>query len=657
MAFNRVQAQGGACTQPGQTPATAFPVCGISVFEQKEVPLCGNTRLVVPGCGGAGGALYTNKNPYWYKFTCFESGTLGFTIQPKDPADDYDWQLYDITGVDPNQVFTNPNIVVTGNWAGNPGSTGTSANGVSYIQCASPYTGTESRFAQMPQLIAGHEYLLLVSHFTETQSGYDLSFGGGTAVINDPRRPGLLRLNTSCDATKIFIKTDKKVKCSSIAADGSDFIIPGSDVRVVSARAHCSGFDTDSIMVQLDRPLPPGQYQITVRQGTDGNTMLDYCDFSMPAGQSLPVRIVSIPPTPMDSLRPVACAPTELHLVFKKRIRCASVASNGANFSVEGPEPVEISGIRMNCDAEGMSNGITLQLRSPLSRGGDYRIVLRETILDECLQPTPVNSSIGFSVKDTVNADFSYTLTEDCEQVLLQFAHNGSNGVSSWNWQLDQQGPSMLQAPSASFKPYGKRNISLVVSNGFCSDTVRRTLDLGERLRANFEVAPFLCPEDSLFVLNKSTGRIATYQWLFGDGETGTGIVPAGKRYKNQGRQTDYTISLIVQNAAGCADTLTRDLTLLMTCRIDVPNAFTPNGDHVNDNFQPLNAFKADEFLFRIYNRAGQLLFETTDWRAKWDGTYKDEPQSAGVYAWTLQYRHRDTGQFFQRKGSVTLIR
>ena len=118
------------CNAPGQTPSTAFPVCGTKVFNQKEVPICRTASLVVPGCSGST-ADYGDRNPYWYKFTCYEAGTLGFLITPKDLGDDYDWQLYDITGHEPNDVFTDASLVVTANWAGTYGITGASAGGVS----------------------------------------------------------------------------------------------------------------------------------------------------------------------------------------------------------------------------------------------------------------------------------------------------------------------------------------------------------------------------------------------------------------------------------------------------------------------------------------------------------------------------------------------
>src|SRR5690349_16040747 len=93
------------CTTLGQTPSTAFPVCGTTTFNQVSVPLCSTNSLYVPGCSGTG-ANYENKNPYWYKFTCYVAGSLGFVITPISDNEDYDWQLFDITGHDPNDIFT-----------------------------------------------------------------------------------------------------------------------------------------------------------------------------------------------------------------------------------------------------------------------------------------------------------------------------------------------------------------------------------------------------------------------------------------------------------------------------------------------------------------------------------------------------------------------
>ena len=123
-------------------------------------------------------------SPFWYRFTCYADGTLGFLITPNNLNDDYDWQVFDITGHDPNDVYKDASLFVACSWSGFRGITGATAAGTSLVNCA----GNAPLFSSMPTLIAGHNYLLVVSNFTNQQGGYQLSFtigtpGGGTAVI------------------------------------------------------------------------------------------------------------------------------------------------------------------------------------------------------------------------------------------------------------------------------------------------------------------------------------------------------------------------------------------------------------------------------------------------------------------------------------------
>ncbi len=80
-------------------------------------------------------------------------------------------------------------------------------------------------------------------------------------------------------------------------------------------------------------------------------------------------------------------------------------------------------------------------------------------------------------------------------------------------------------------------------------------------------------------------------------------------------------------------------------------------GDGLNDYLQPNNVIKADNLLFRVYNRLGQLVFETRDWTRKWDGRINGVLQQTGVYTWLLTYTHHDTGEKVFMKGTTLLIR
>ncbi|MEO5681555.1 MAG: gliding motility-associated C-terminal domain-containing protein [Chitinophagaceae bacterium] len=659
----QLQAQTSACSTLGQTPATAFPLCTKDTFTQSTVPICTNRRVNVPGCGPATGD-YADKNPFWYRFTCYQAGTLGFMITPNDLSDDYDWQLYDITAVtDLNAVYTNAALFVVGNWSGSAGVTGAAVTGTHVVECASAPADNINTFSVQPVLQLGHTYLLMVSHYSDNQSGYKLSFIGGTAVINDPRLPDLQKLQPSCDATVITLKLDSKMKCNSLATDGSDFmIVPAAATVIAATGAGCSSsFDMDSVTLILSNPLPPGSYSLSIKKGRDANTLLDDCDRDIPAGHQLPFVITPLQPTPLDSISPVKCAPSQLELVFKKHIRCNSIAADGSDFIITGPAPVTVLSAAGVCNND-LSYSIILKLAAPVVKGGIYQVAMKpgsdgNTVIDECGQRTPAGSAVSFTVKDTVSADFNYKISLGCRADTIEFLHDALNGVNQWLWVFDAAGASSLQGKAIVFTTFGQKQISLIVSNGFCSDSIVKTISLNNELDAAFETSDLLCPEDAAGFKNNSKGDIIGYSWNFGNGNTSLQQLPVPQNYPKIGAEKTYPVQLIVENTSHCFDTATSKIKVLKTCYIAVPNAFTPNGDLLNDYLYPLNAFKADNLEFNVYNRLGQLVFHTINWTKKWDGTVGGHIQSAGTYVWTLRYTNRDTGKKIFLKGSSILIR
>ena len=662
-----VQGKGQACTTLGQTPVSAFPVCGVDTFKQTSVPTCGNNTIPVP-CND--GVLYGDANPYWYQFTCYQSGTLGFTITPENLNDDYDWQLFDITGHNPVEVYTNSSLFVVGNWSGSPGTTGTSPNNNNVVSCASnPATEFVTTFSKMPDLVIGHTYLLMISHFSGSgQSGYGLSFGGGTGSIVDPLIPAPVSAYANCSGQTITIRLNKKVKCSTLAANGSDFSISPNVANVTSATGiNCNNsFDMDSLNITIDRPLPPGDYSIIINNGSDGNTLLDNCNNNLPENTSVPFTIYPLTPTPMDSLTPVACSPGVLQLVFRKRIRCSSIAANGSDFIITGNPTISVASASGDSCTDGLSSIINVQLNKPIQTAENLIITLKtgtdgNTILDECAQETPAGEAIDFITADTVSANFNYSLHLGCVFDSLFYAHDGRNGVTSWNWIFDINGTSTTEDSIFNFKDYGPKHIQLAVTNGVCTDTSAADILLDNELISKFIVTPSLqlCPEDAAQFIDSSTGKIVSWYWTFGDGTTSIFQTPLPKNYplpaSRDGRI--YPASLIVKNDIGCFDTSQTQLKVFYSCYIAVPSAFTPNGDGLNDYLYPLNAFKADNLEFRVYNRWGQMVFETKDWTKKWNGTINGSAQAAGTYVWMLHYTDHDSGKQFALKGTTVLIR
>lgn len=651
------------CTGIGQKPETAFPVCGTSIFNQSTVPACTGGSMFAPGCTDV---PLTDMNPYWYKFTCFASGTLGFTITPNNLGDDYDWQLFDITGKSPTAVYTDPSCFVACNWSGETGVTGASSSGTSLVVCATT-TGGPYRplFSSMPTIIVGHNYLLMISHFTgDQQSGYGLAFNGGTANITDPKEPHLLAARAPCDGTITTIKLNKKMRCQTLSADGSEFTISPPLANVIGAVGFgcTTSFDMDSVILTLDGPLPPGDYSLIIKKGTDGNTISDNCDRFIPEGEILTLSIYPIFPTPMDSVTKPGCAPDEIQLVFHKNINCSSVTATGSEFIITGPTPVTVTGASGNC-TNGLSPIIKLKLSASIQTKGTYTITLvtgtdGNTILDECDMETPAGSMVSFNTKDTVNADFTHTVIYGCKRDTIAYFHDGRNEVNIWKWNFDNLRRSSQQNPLIVYSTFGLKKTQLIVSNGVCTDTsawVNILLD--NYFKAGFETVPFVCPGDQARFRDTSVGNIVSWNWSFGNGNTFIGQAPPPQTYSPPFSTTTVTARLIVQDNFGCKDTATTKIILPNNCYIAVPNAFTPNNDGLNDYLYPLNAYKARDLQFSVYNRFGQLLYNTTDWTQKWDGRFKGQEADSGTYVWILRYIHQDTDKRVEQKGTTILLR
>jgi gliding motility-associated-like protein len=662
------------CTALGQNPNSAIPVCGTLVFHQDQVTNCVGADVAHVGCNEP----VTSSSSDWYKFTCYQTGTLGFLISGVNCSDDYDWELFDITGTTPNRVYTNASLQVSLNIYGTLGCgggsvppnspTGCSPSGSGDVHCGGDASGN-SPLNSMPQIIAGHNYLLMVTNWTQSTAGYDIIFTGGTASITDPLEPHLKSASAPCDGTEIRIKLNKKMKCLSNAIDGSDFTVtdPGGNILYpisTIADACAADFDFDSLSIFMTAPLASGTYTLKTRKGTDANTLKDNCDREIPVDEAVQFTVFPLFPTPMDSLTKPICAPDSLVLVFKKNIKCSSIEPSGSDFTITGPYPVTIVGATANC-VRGGSNKIVLKLSAPMQVAGNFFVNLKvgtdgNTIIDECDKETPLPDNVAFVVKDTVNADFNFTINYTCKINTVNYFHNAANGVNSWNWSFTGTNPtaSTFQNPVISYINFEPKDIQLIVSNGVCSDTSKQQIVFDNYLKANFDVSPVICPNNPAIFTNKTIGTIVDWQWTMGNGNIITIKNPAPQVYiPLPTADYDALPELIIKNTYGCADTIRKPIKIVYTCFIAVPSAFTPNGDGKNDFLYPLKAYKSSSLSFSVFNRFGQRLFYSNDWQQKWDGKHKGLPQPPGTYVWVLEYTNIETGKRIFEKGTTILIR
>jgi gliding motility-associated-like protein len=408
--------------------------------------------------------------------------------------------------------------------------------------------------------------------------------------------------------------------------------------------------------------LSPGTYTVSAKIGTDGNTLTDYCDYSLATGQLASLKFIALQPTPMDSISPVICIKDTLQLVFSKPMNCSTIAADGSDFSITGPAAVAIKSARGVC-SNGVSTTIQIILSAPISVNGVFLLKLKagsdgNTLVDECGQTTPAGASLSFTTQNITTANIQSLVQTGCKSDTLLLNHNGNGSATKWIWAIDSVVFSSLQSPVFISKAFGKHSVQLTVSNGKCSDFSQINFVFDDHtIKANFSAADTLCPSDTLHFTDLSSSNTIAWNWSFGNGNTSTLQFAPAQSYPQNGRKTKYTASLAAKNIYGCADTAYKNLIVLASCYVAVPTAFTPNGDGLNDYLYPLNAFKADNLYFRIFNRYGQKIFETKDWTKKWDGRLNSIPQPSGTYVWTLDYVDRDSGQKISLKGTTVLIR
>ena len=96
---------------------------------------------------------------------------------------------------------------------------------------------------------------------------------------------------------------------------------------------------------------------------------------------------------------------------------------------------------------------------------------------------------------------------------------------------------------------------------------------------------------------------------------------------------------------------------IYIDCDIFIPNSFTPNGDGLNDVFNIKTTYEFSDYKLIIYDRWGELLFESDDINKGWDGTYKGKAVPLDVYIYQLTATIKDTGEQIKKTGRVTVVR
>ncbi len=528
------------CTIPGTTPTTAIPVCGTTVFSQSQVVDCDGPDLNPTACGGD---PFPSTRSFWYKFTCFQSGGLGFLITPNNPADDYDWMIFDITGHNPNDVFTDKTLVLSLNGAFPSGVTGCAPSGTLNAVCYSQ----PDLLNALANLVAGHNYLLMVTNYTNSPAGYGLSFEGGTAGITDAALPAVDHLEPACSSVKVLFTTD--IKCSSVSANGSEFTLSPATTTITSVSSNCTSgfFSITELTINFAQPLNTNTtYTLAIRNGDDANTFRNVCDNEIAVGTSFNFLVPK--PQAAFSVAPENC------------LGDASTFTSTSN-----PLPGNTV-TQWHWDFGDATQATTASPTTSHTYASAGTYLVKHWIVNSlgCNSDTMLRTVV---INALPLSDFTFT-TPSCETRTIVFndlsvANAGT--ITGWDWNFGDGNTSVVQNPVHSYAAAGTYTVTLkVTTDKNCSKTSTKTITINSRPQAEF-IEPSVCLADTYaqFTDNSSiaSGTINFREWDFGD--PGSGPLNTSNATNPQHSYTatgSYNVRLIVRSNMGCRDTITKTI-------------------------------------------------------------------------------------------------
>ena len=288
----------------------------------------------------------------------------------------------------------------------------------------------------------------------------------------------------------------------------------------------------------------------------------------------------------------------------------------------------------------------------PNSLSHDFTV----SVTDVCGSTAYDNVSIGIYPVPVLS--FSADTTEGCSPLTVHFNNNTAADYYSSYWVFEDS-TNLYQGDHIehTFTEPGYYDVTLLaITNKGCKTSFTKPdfIYVYPKPVAHFITIPqtvyIITPEVNF--INESEDYISSI-WSFGDGDSSLADSPAHS-YRDTGI---YNVSLLVENDKGCIDTTTYLLVVNDVATFYVPTAFTPDNDGVNDYFR-FYGRNVDEkrFYFAVYDRWGEVIWETTNFHDAWDGiAKKGKKVKPGIYVWYSSFWDL-LGKYHENTGKVTVI-
>ncbi|WP_341906147.1 gliding motility-associated C-terminal domain-containing protein [Fluviicola taffensis] len=282
--------------------------------------------------------------------------------------------------------------------------------------------------------------------------------------------------------------------------------------------------------------------------------------------------------------------------------------------------------------------------------------------IDDVCETTPITISGIINAYPVPVPQIAIDMTPKCEPAVFTL-FNTTDSTLSQNtiWRISN-GDEFIDVNSltTSSMMNGTYDVQLIVTSpDGCIDstTFTDTLTVMQTPVADFKWSPEPITMFNTQVLFTEYSLYAnTYEWSFPGASPNSSTNDDQTVLYPDGQTGTYYVTLIATSYLGCADTVTKEVVILPEVIIYAPNTFTPDGDEFNQTWR-IYIEGVDEFDFelQIFNRWGEVIWESHDVNASWDGTYNGQLVPQGTYTWLVRTRELISDKKYVWNGSITL--